>query len=127
MGGMETAGVLGNLVLGQRCEAGVCVLSVRGELDLSSGAQLEECLIDLAGLGSVRIVLDAAGLTFCDASGIRVLLRGRARLRRQEGWLCLLDAPARVRLVLEIVGLVEVLPVFGSVGDAVAGMCLPAV
>lgn len=111
-----------DLTLRERDEGGVSVLLVCGELDLFSGPQLEDCLIHLTARGRGRIVLDAAGLTFCDAAGIRILLRGHARARAHEGWLRLAGADRRMRRTLEIMKLTRVLPVFDSVDDAVGGM-----
>lgn len=109
------------LTLRERYEGGVSVLEVRGELDLWSGPQLDDCLIELAAVGRGQVVLDAAGLTFCDAAGIRILIRGHARARACEGWLRLARVDRRVRRVLVITKLTGVLPAFDSVGDAVAG------
>lgn len=109
------------LTLRERYEGGVSVLEVCGELDLWSGPQLDDCLINLAAVGRRRVVLDAAGLTFCDAAGIRILIRGDARARAREGWLRLACADRRFRRVLAIAKLTGVLPVFDSVADAVAG------
>ena len=110
-----------DLTLRERREGGVSVLVVCGELDVYSGPRLDDCLVELAALGRTRVVLDAVGLRFCDAAGIRILLRGHARARAREGWLRLAGADWRLRRVLAIVKLTGVLPVFDSVGDAVAG------
>jgi anti-sigma B factor antagonist len=109
------------LTLRERYEGSVSVLEVCGELDLWSGTQLDDCLIKLAAVGRGRVVLDAVGLTFCDAAGIRILIRGDARARAREGWLRLARVDRRVRRVLAITELTGVLPAFDSVGDAVAG------
>jgi len=110
-----------DLTLRVRHESGVSVLVVCGDLDLYSGPRLDDCLVHLTGLGRGRIVLDATGLTFCDAAGIRILLRGHARARAREGWLRLAGANRRLGRVLVITKLTGVLPVFDSVDDAVAG------
>lgn len=118
---------MAGLTLREHDEGDVCVLVVLGELDVCSGPYLDDYLIDLAALGRNRVVLDAFGLTFCDAAGIRIMLRGEARARTREGWLRLAGADWRVRRVLAIVKLTKVLPVFDSVGDAVAGVAaMPA-
>jgi len=103
----------------------VSVLTVCGELDHWSGVQLEQRLIALAVAGHSRIVLDVGGLRFCDAGGIRVLVRGRTRARAQDGWLRLACANRRVRDLLTMTELNGVLPVFRSVGDAAAGRLPP--
>jgi anti-sigma B factor antagonist len=104
---------------------GVSVLIVRGELDYWSGAHLEERLIALVAQGRSRIVLDVGGLRFCDAGGMRILVRGHARARTRGGWLHLACANRRVRNVLTVVKLNSVLPIFESVGDAAAGRPSP--
>ena len=100
---------------------GVSVLILRGELDHWSGAGLELHLIGLTAAGHDRIVLDATELCFCDAGGLGILLRGLARARAQQGWLRLAGADRRIRRLLTLVNLGGALPVFDSVGDAVAG------
>ena len=112
---------MADLTLRDYAEGGVSVLVVCGELDLFSGPRLDHCLADLAARGSRRVVLDVLGLTFCDAAGLRILCRGEARARALDGWLRLARVDWRVRRVLEIVGVTELLPVFASVADAVAG------
>ena len=108
----------------ERRENGVVVLAVSGELDVVSGPQLDGRLAALAAAGHQRVVLDAADLEFCDASGITVLLRGNARAREQQGWLRLAAAHARVRRVLAITALTRELPVFDTAADAIAGASL---
>jgi anti-anti-sigma regulatory factor len=61
-------------------------------------------------------------LTFCDAAGIRILIRGDARARARDGWLRLAHVDRRVRRVLAITKLTGVLRAFDSVGEAVAEM-----
>jgi anti-anti-sigma factor len=51
-------------------EEGATRLTLRGELDLGSAAQLERALADADG----DVVLDLRGLTFMDSTGVRVLL-----------------------------------------------------
>jgi anti-sigma B factor antagonist len=102
-------------------ENGVVVLVVSGELDPATGPQLDRQLTALTAAGHHRLVLDVANLTFCDACGITVLLRGHARAREQQGWLRLVAAHPRVRRVLKITALTQVLPVFDCVADAVEG------
>jgi len=106
----------------ERREHGAVVLVVAGELDVVTGPQLDRHLAALAAAGDHRVVLDAADLVFCDATGITVLLRGHARAREQQGWLRLVAAHARVRLVLVITASTRELPLFDTVADAVAGV-----
>jgi anti-sigma B factor antagonist len=109
------------LLFPERRGTSVVVLSVSGELDVLTAPQLDLRLTAVAGTGLRRVVLDTAEMTFCDASGIGVLIKARNRASRQQGWLRLIRVHPRIRRVLAIVGLTEVLPEFASVADAVGG------
>ena len=51
------------------------VVEVTGELDIATADLLDLHLHDvITRHGPARIVLDLSGLTFCDASGLRVLV-----------------------------------------------------
>jgi len=107
-------------------EHGAIVLTVSGELDVATGPQLDRELAALATAGEHRVVLACAGLTFCDACGITVLLRARSRAHDHQGWLRLAAAHPRLRHVLTITALTRVLLMFDTVADAVAGPNPPA-
>jgi anti-sigma B factor antagonist len=104
----------------ERRQHDAVVLAVSGELDVATGPQLDRRLAALAAAGDHHVVLDAADLVFCDASGITALLRGHIRACEQQGWLRLAAVHARVRRVLVITALTRELQVFDTVADAVA-------
>ncbi len=96
------------------------VVSVAGELDLATAPQLADQLTDLLDKGRNRLVFDLSGLSFCDSTGLSVFVRARNSCD-ETGGLVRLAAPQRaVRRILEVSGLVEVLPTYASVADAVA-------
>jgi anti-anti-sigma factor len=78
------------------------VLQVDGEIDVSTAEQLHSAL-EQALAADPTVVVDMAGVTFCDAAGLRVVLQVAASLNG-TGPLTLLNA-ARVRRLLEIVGM----------------------
>ena len=72
-------------------------VTVRGELDLASGPQLERAL-DTAIRASVgAFVLDLCDLEFLDSSGLSVVLRARAMLARDERALAIICPPGPAR------------------------------
>lgn len=86
----------------RRLETGTVEIAVEGELDLSVGEQLQEA-IETAGTGSALI--DLAGCTFIDSTGIAVFLRAR-RLRDEDGGRLVLHSPTKqVLRVLTVTGL----------------------
>lgn len=107
------------LTLTERHYSGdIVVVVLSGELDIATACELDDYLINLAATGHHRLVLDAARLTFCDASGIRVLVRARARAAGQSGWLRLAAVGPQLRRILAILALVTTLPVFDDVSHA---------
>jgi anti-sigma B factor antagonist len=79
------------------------VVAMHGELDVASAEGLTDALIELAGS---TLVVDLAGLTFMDSSGIGALVRARNRIEADGlGELVLTRPTSIVRKALEIVGL----------------------
>jgi anti-anti-sigma factor len=67
--------------LAQRFQDGYTVLAVTGQLDLSSADQLADAVDDLiAATPALRLVLDVAGLTWWDSSGLAALITAQQRV-----------------------------------------------
>ena len=97
-------------------------LTVRGELDMASGPQLEEA-VDAAIRASVgAFVLDFCDLEFLDSSGLTIVLRARAMLARDERALALVCPPGQVRRLLELAGVAELLFLYDSRADVDAAL-----
>jgi anti-sigma B factor antagonist len=106
------------------CDGGpVLVVELVGELDLASieGLQATARAWFQTGGGGGRLVLDLAGLSFCDAAGLGAIVSVRRRCLQRSGWLRLAGVSPRLRLLLEITGLDEVLSPYPSVPAAVRG------
>ena len=58
-------------------------VSAFGELDIDSAPALEDSLLHALESGASSIVLDLAGVTFIDPTGLRVLLWAAAPAREQ--------------------------------------------
>jgi anti-anti-sigma factor len=84
---------------------GVLRLAVRGELDLTVAAQLEERLRDLRSEGA-RVRLDLSRLEFIDSSGLRVVTLAAIDARR-DGWdlEVVRELPPTVRRPFELLGM----------------------
>lgn len=76
-------------------------IRVGGELDLSTVPVLEGHLGGVLD-GAGDVVLDVADLDFIDSSGVRVLL-SLARRIQDRGRLVIVNPPAQVRRVLDLV------------------------
>jgi len=97
-------------------------LTVRGQLDLASGAELELAL-DTAIRASVgAFVLDLCDLEFLDSSGLRVVLHARAMLARDERALAIVCPAGPVRRLMEVAGVADLLFLFDSRADVDAAL-----
>src|SRR3954462_10486704 len=59
------------------------LLTLRGELDLATAAELEQLVNERLDAGQ-DVVVDLRGLEFMDSSGIRVLVAAHARAARND-------------------------------------------
>jgi anti-anti-sigma factor len=80
------------------------LVTVTGELDVATAGQLGALLTEVLRAGSSRLLLDVAGVTFIDCSGLAVLLRAREASEVAGGGLCLLQVPRCVRVLLALTG-----------------------
>ena len=96
----------------------VLLVRLRGELDLATADAVVTQGYAAAG-GQVRVLLlDLAGVSFCDARGLSALVR-IANRADTTGCRCGLIAPRpQLVKVLQITGLDQRLPAFATVDDA---------
>jgi len=87
-------------------------ITLVGELDPATAPQLEEQIDGLLADEAVsRVVLDLAGLTFLDSSGLRVFVTARQSLADRGGELALRAPSANTQRLLDITGLGELISV----------------
>lgn len=99
---------------------GVTVAELTGDLDLASAPGLRELLLGLLRPGASRLVLDLARVTFCDASGLAVLVGASHRARVLGGFLRLAAVSPPTDRVLHITGLHRHLSIYPTVHAATA-------
>jgi anti-sigma B factor antagonist len=92
----------GQLVIDSRREGDTLVLSLRGELDLTSAPVFDRELEQVAADSPTRLVIDLSGLDFMDSTGLRALLQARERAMANRHELALRRGPRQVQRVLEL-------------------------
>jgi anti-sigma B factor antagonist len=70
---------MGSLRLNTRVEGDRYTIVLTGELDVASAPVLEEALAEACDSDAREVVLDMSGLEFMDSTGLRAILRGKAR------------------------------------------------
>jgi anti-anti-sigma factor len=94
------------------------IVSVRGEIDVSTAGSLEDALrACLASSG--RVIIDLSGVRFMDSTGLNVLMRAQSGSSDEPAHVLRLAAvPERVSKLLRLTQLDQVFPVFDSVTAA---------
>ena len=97
-------------------------VAIRGEIDLDAVPSLESALDTAIRSTAGAFVLDLCDLDFLDSSGLRVMLRARARLAREDRELAIVCPHGPVRRLFEVVGIADLLFLYASRDDAAAAL-----
>ena len=92
-------------------DQGTVVLT--GEIDLATQANLRTVLTDLVVAGQIHLVVDLAGVSFIDSTGLGVLIGARRRVHALHGSVRLVNVNDQVMRVFEITGLDRVFDISG--------------
>jgi anti-sigma B factor antagonist len=92
-------------------EPDAVVLAVRGEIDLASAARLGAYVDGILACATGTVVLDLAGVTFMDSTGLAVILRAAKELAGRGSDLVLRAPTPTVLRVLTVTGVARYLSV----------------
>lgn len=95
---------------------GAGVVTVAGDIDITSCRRLREVLVRLIDAGVTTVVLDLAHMDFVDSTGLDVLVGAQKRLRQRGGELVLRSPRPAARRVLEITRLDRVFMIDSDTG-----------
>jgi anti-anti-sigma factor len=104
-----------------------CLVSVEGDLDLTSAPQLKWTLVELLDKGFAHYVIDLSQLTHMDSMGLGVLVGFRKRVEG-SAHLALACLPPAQRKLLEMTGVDDCFDSFTTLADALStstGRALP--
>ncbi|WP_234314228.1 MULTISPECIES: STAS domain-containing protein [unclassified Streptomyces] len=101
------------------------LVEVAGDLDHHNAPQVHEALTPLALRAGQQLLIDLGGLTFCDSTGITVLIAARNQALAARADIALVAVPDRVRRIFRIVGLDQVFPTYPTVPEAEAAWTPP--
>lgn len=104
---------------------GYTVATITGDLDIAYVPVLREQLLGVLGPHASRIVVDLSGVTFCDASGLAVLVGTDRRARLHDGVLRLAAPSPPVATILRLTGLDLHFQIFDSVPAAIRAPAHP--
>jgi len=104
-----------------RTVGGITIAELAGELGLARAPALRGQLLRVLRPGSSQLVIDLSRVSFCDASGLAVLVSTARRARPLGGFLRLAAVSPQVSRVLNITGLHRHLATFPAVQAAATG------
>ena len=99
---------------------GHVLVEMGGELDLAGAADVTALLAGISDRAPGLIVVDLAGLTFVDCSGLESLVRAQEHARRTGAEVALAGLRPQALLILRLTGRISEFAVHGSVGQAVS-------
>jgi anti-sigma B factor antagonist len=89
-------------------------VALAGELDLAASPLLRDHLAVLREDRPDTLVLDLGDITFIDSSGVALLLATWRRAQREGFALVITRVPPAARRVLELYGVLALLPIVGE-------------
>jgi len=100
---------------------GVPVVAAPAEIDVTGAEQLRVVLLRSAARGHATIGVDMTRTRFCDSAGLTVLVRAHRRALAESGELrAVMPGGGPVARIFAITRLDRVIPVFGSLDEALA-------
>jgi anti-anti-sigma factor len=100
----------------------ICLVQVRGQLDLDSAQGLRDALDPLLATPSPRLIIDLSAVDFCDSTGLSALATAHTYSVARGGLVHLAGPSMFLHRILTTVGLAERIPIFATVSDAAGAM-----
>ncbi|MGA2579957.1 MAG: STAS domain-containing protein [Bryobacteraceae bacterium] len=101
---------------------GVCILRLQGRFVTGSDVELGSARDLLQEIGIAKAVLDLSAVPYLDSTGLAFVVELHKSLASRGGQLFLANANRRVREVLQITRIAEIVPLFQDVEDAEAAL-----
>lgn len=96
---------------------GIARIKLVGRMDAAGADKIDLQFNAIAG-SHRGLVIDMSGVEFLASIGIRTLTLGAKTMQRRGGTLILLAPPPNVFAVLEVIGILDILPVAASSEEA---------
>lgn len=98
------------------------LIKLAGVLDAEGVGRVERKLAEHCAGENAQVLLDLSEVAFIASIGIRLLVTTAKSVGRYGGRLVILDPSQSVRDILELTGISEIIPMFGNLEEARAGL-----
>lgn len=96
----------------------ISTLQLRGELDHHNAKKaIEQMELTLAAVLPRQLLLDFAGVTFMDSSGIALAVRAQRRMTALGGKAALCNVPPQAKKVFDAAGITRMVPILEEEKD----------
>ena len=90
-------------------EGDTVILKLQGKLLLGETEELGKKVDELVAAGKNRISLDMSGVPYMDSAGLGQITRCYTTVRRHDGKLVLVNIPKKIRELLSVTRLLDIL------------------
>ena len=104
-------------------DTGVCVVTIRGELDMGTAPELEDSLRQVTASGNGTVLLNLSNCEFIDSTGVALIVQAWQRFDQDadgEGRLVLCCPSKQVRRLLDITGVENSITMHDTLDEALA-------
>ncbi|MDH5721027.1 MAG: STAS domain-containing protein [Spirochaetia bacterium] len=100
--------------LGQREVEGNVIIDIEGEIDLYNAPEVKETIKKLIDDKKLKIIVNLSKVSYIDSSGIGALISAVTALKKEQGYLKLVNVYASVKKVFELTKLTSFFDIYDS-------------
>jgi anti-sigma B factor antagonist len=105
-----------------RNEAGVVILDVRGEIDVSTAPGLREILFESIENNAEHVLVNLTNVLYIDSAGLSVLIAAHRKAQNAGGFLGLVNPQQPVQQVLKLTRVDKIFQIFRSIEEGVSAV-----
>ncbi len=98
--------------------AGITIIELFGEIDLDSSPEVRKQILAVTHKKSPKILINLAGVTYMDSSGVATMVEGLQRTNAYNGHFVLVSLGSGVREVFELSRLDKVFKIYDDISEA---------
>ncbi|MBN2092048.1 STAS domain-containing protein [candidate division KSB1 bacterium] len=99
-------------------QSGITIIELFGEIDLDSSPDVRKQILTITQKKSPKIIINLAGVTYMDSSGVATMVEGLQRTNAYNGLFVLVNLGPGVREVFELSRLDKVFKIYEDINEA---------
>jgi len=111
-----------NMEINQEQVKDVAVVTLKGRLNVTTTAELEQAFNNLLKDGKTKVLVECIELEYISSAGLRVLLAAAKQFKKVSGEIALAGLSQNVKQVFEISGFTSIFPIYATREEALSNM-----